>query len=200
VNCPNDAFELRQVTVTSHYGQPVTLDQCPGCGGIWFDESELFRARQGEAEKIDPLDFGALKSPAKIKEAPLCCPRDGAALFRFEDKHFPDSVFVVRCPSCHGIWLNQGEFTKFQKYRGQATAGQQLNATGKPDEVFIEAPAQNNAVDSTAMLGRLGRFLSTDLESNWPTSGSKQQSAAAENTAGAAIGILITILRVLLRL
>ncbi len=80
VICPNDGLEMHQVSVTSHYGQPVTLDQCSGCGGIWFDESELFRARQGEAERIDSLDFEALQSPAKIKESPLACPerRNGA--------------------------------------------------------------------------------------------------------------------------
>ena len=54
--CPNDNIEMHQVRIESYYGQPIFLEQCENCGGIWFDESELYRAKQGEANKIELLD------------------------------------------------------------------------------------------------------------------------------------------------
>ena len=55
--CPNDNTEMRQVKILSQYGGPVFVDQCEKCGGIWFDESELFRAGQGEAERIEAVNL-----------------------------------------------------------------------------------------------------------------------------------------------
>ena len=115
--CPNDAVEMHPAKVLSHYGQPIILDQCEKCGGIWFDESELFRAKRGEAEKIELLDAEALRTSSQIETSPLLCPRDRAKLYRFTDKHFPDTIILVRCPTCHGVWLNRGEFTRYQKLR-----------------------------------------------------------------------------------
>ena len=49
MKCPNDSTEMCQVKIEGHYGQPILLEQCKECGGIWFDEMELFSARHGEA-------------------------------------------------------------------------------------------------------------------------------------------------------
>ena len=76
--CPNENIEMHQVRIESHYGQPIILEQCNKCGGIWFDESELFRAKQGEAEEIELLDSEILRNPSKIEKSVLICPRDHA--------------------------------------------------------------------------------------------------------------------------
>jgi len=115
--CPNDRTEMRRVKIVSHYGGPIFVDQCEKCGGIWFDESELFRAKQGEAEKIEVLNTGILRTPSTIENSTLFCPRDHGAMHRFTDKYFPQDIILVRCPSCHGIWLNRGTFTKYQQFR-----------------------------------------------------------------------------------
>ena len=115
--CPNDNTEMHQVQIASHYGGPIIVDQCDRCGGIWFDESNLFRAKQGEAEKIAALDTEMLRTPSVIGNSTLFCPRDQGAMQRFTDKYFPQDIVLVRCPSCHGIWLNRGTFTKYQQFR-----------------------------------------------------------------------------------
>jgi len=115
--CPNDNTEMRQVRIASHYGGPIFVDQCESCGGIWFDESNLFRAKQGEAEKIEALNIETLRTPSVIENSTLFCPRDRGAMQRFTDKYFPQDIVLVRCPSCHGIWLNRGTFTKYQQFR-----------------------------------------------------------------------------------
>jgi len=77
MNCPNDNVPLHQVQITANYGQPLFLDQCDCCGGIWFDESELYRARQGEADKVDLLDTYILTKSTPIVNPVHCCPKDG---------------------------------------------------------------------------------------------------------------------------
>jgi Zn-finger nucleic acid-binding protein len=115
--CPNDNAEMRQVKIESHYGGPIFVDQCESCGGIWFDESNLFRAKQGEAEKIEALNIEMLRTSSVIENSPLFCPRDQGAMQLFTDKYFPQDIVLVRCLSCHGIWLNRGTFTKYQQFR-----------------------------------------------------------------------------------
>ena len=108
---------MHEVKIVSHYGQPIIVDQCEKCGGIWFDESGLFRAKQGEAEKIEVLNTEILRTPSTIENSSLICPRDQTTMHRFTDKYFPQDIVLVRCPSCHGIWLNRGTFTKYQQFR-----------------------------------------------------------------------------------
>ncbi|HUW45155.1 MAG TPA: zf-TFIIB domain-containing protein [Dehalococcoidia bacterium] len=115
--CPNDRTEMHEVKIVSHYGQPIIVDQCEKCGAIWFDESELFRAKQGEAEKIEVLNTEILRTPSTIENSSLICPRDQTAMHRFTDKYFPQDIVLVRCLSCHGIWINRGTFTKYQQFR-----------------------------------------------------------------------------------
>src|SRR4030042_4606198 len=115
--CPNDNAEMRRVQIASHYGGPIFVDQCEKCGGIWFDASDLFRAKQGEAEKIEVVNTEILRTPSTIENSSLICPRAQTAMNRFTDKYFPQDIVLVRCPSCHGIWINGGTFTKYQQFR-----------------------------------------------------------------------------------
>ena len=200
--CPNDGAEMHQVSIVSHYGQSIILDQCEKCGGIWFDESELFRARQGEAGKVEPLDQEALRTPSRIDNPQLICPRERSQLFRFTDKHFPDSIILTRCPSCHGIWLNRGEFTKYQQARQESL---RTNTKSDPDTKLAERIAQITASDKighpSVVLGKLGNFLSTDMDATDPLSAdSTPKSNAAQDTANMAVGIVLTLLRVFLHI
>jgi len=195
--CSNDGTEMHQVRITSHYGQPIILDQCEKCGGIWFDESELFRAKQGEAEKIELLDAEKLRTPTMIESSNLLCPIDQAVLFRFADKHFPRDIILERCPSCNGIWLNRGMFTKYQKFRDDLM---RPNEKGPEDKVLEksvrELVASYQAGQTTDVLGRLGKFLSTPVdESTSLPEDSAQATPLAGSAVSLALDILITILR-----
>jgi Zn-finger nucleic acid-binding protein len=156
---------MHQVQVLSHYGQPIFLDQCEKCGGLWFDQSELYRAKQGEAEKVESLDSSALKSPSDMENTKLLCPRDRAELIKFSDKYFPQGIIVARCPLCDGFWLNRGEFTRYQEGRPDL---QQVEVIRPDDrqlqERMAQILAQHNAGKTNNVLGRVGRFLSTPLD------------------------------------
>ncbi len=197
--CPNEKTEMRPVQIESHYGQTIMLEQCGGCGGIWFDESELFRARQGEARRIEQLDVAMLRAPSEIRDAELRCPRDGAALFRFTDRHFPEGIILERCPSCHGIWLNRGDFTRYQDARQQRMVPPREIIVGD-DAVqagvagVLAAPAGGSPEN---VLGKLGKFLSTPLDERTlrPLDSDKSQAAGAENAIGATLNVIMFLLR-----
>ncbi len=199
--CPNEGLEMHPVTRHSHYGQPITVDQCEKCGGIWFDEAELFQAGQGEAEKIESLNTDLLLTPTPMENLILECPRDHVQLFRFTGQKFPESIVLTRCPACHGIWLNRGDFTKYQQARWASLHAKDKKAENKKLLANIEElAALHKAGNSTVTLGKLGQFLSTDMDVNSALpAGASEKSSQAEETANIAVGLLLTVLRVIFR-
>jgi Zn-finger nucleic acid-binding protein len=192
--CPNDNTEMRQVKIVSHYGGPIFVDQCEKCGGIWFDESELFRAKQGEAEKIELLNTEMLRTPSTIENSTLFCPRDHGAMHQFTDKYFPQDIVLVRCQLCHGIWLNRGMFTKYQQFRQELMRPKKKSPQ---DERLQESLSQlvksYESEHSTETLRRLGEFLSTPVDVGHSPNGGHTPDAGG--IAGLALSILMTILR-----
>ena len=184
---------MHEVKIVAHYGEPVIVDQCEKCGGIWFDESELFRAKQGEAEKIDVIDTEILRTPSTIENPNLICPIDDSAMRRFTDKYFPQDIVLVRCPSCHGIWLNRGIFTKYQQFRQELIRQKKSPQDEKLKERVAQLIASYEDGRSTATLRRLVEFLSTPIDSgHTPDVGGTPE---AGNIAGLAFSILMAILR-----
>jgi len=198
--CPNDDVKMHQVKIESHYGQPIILEQCKECGGIWFDESELFIARQGTAENIELLDSEILNTPSQIKKSALKCPNDHTALFRFKDRYFPLGIILERCSNCGGIWLNRGGFTKFQKAREKLKHPIEKKDSEKKADAEIEkilASYQTGDINDT--IANLGRFLSTPIDrSTLQPLDLDQSQPEAETAANMAINILMLIFRVLL--
>jgi Zn-finger nucleic acid-binding protein len=197
MNCPNDNAEMHQVKILTTYGQPLFLDQCDKCGGIWFDQMELYRAKQGEAEKIESLDTEILIAPSQVENSIYNCPRDGTKLFRFTDKYFPENIIVERCPKCDGFWLNRGEFTKYQKARQELLRPKEKTPEDKKLEEDIEIILSNHQAErSNDVLTRLGNFLSTPIDGNTVLPlNSTEKSSEVENTLSTILNVLTTLLR-----
>jgi Zn-finger nucleic acid-binding protein len=200
MKCPNENMEMQQVKVESHYGQIIILDQCPKCGGIWFDKLELYSVKPGQADKIEKLDLEALNTLAEIENPDLRCPKDNTRLVEFKDPYFPKDIVLIRCTLCDGFWLNRGEFKKYQDYR------QKLQHR---DEIVIDAPAGKDSYgtpvlyqppESEDTLGRLARFLSTPVNpyTQLPE-GSSQQSAKENENISTILNVLTIILRLVIR-
>jgi Zn-finger nucleic acid-binding protein len=184
--CPVDKIEMHRVKIVSHYGQPVELDQCESCGGIWYDKAELFRAKQGEAEKIEALNTRILKNPAMIGNSRLICPRDQTVLYRFTDKYFPQDIILARCPTCEGIWLNRGLFTRYQGFRQELKRTKEKSPEDKElEERISQLIAAHQSGHPNDTLERLGKFLSTPVDSE----------AGVSNTANNILMLLMMIFR-----
>src|SRR5678816_2999230 len=88
----------------------ITLDMCyGGCGGIWFDASELENVNDRAAATLHTI----WQIPSRIKPPgePRSCPRCPEQVL--ERKWFSDAqkVEIDQCPKCGGIWLDDGEFS-----------------------------------------------------------------------------------------
>ena len=167
MKCPNDNTEMYQVKIEGHYSQPILLEQCKECGGIWFDEMELFSARHGEAEKIEVFDSKSLWTPTNIEKRILRCPLDQSELFRFKDRYFLKGIILERCPSCNGIWLNRGDFTKFQQARQELKRPKERSSKDKRLEEDIKSILSAHRAEATSTsntLEKLGRFLSMPMD------------------------------------
>ncbi|MBP7126908.1 zf-TFIIB domain-containing protein [Myxococcota bacterium] len=91
-------------TVTQHRQQ---IDQCPRCGGRFFDAGEL----EAVIQMVRCFEEVVLEEP-EVKSIPEeevrrieICPVDGSSM----DPQEIAGIVVDRCPSCHGIWLDRGE-------------------------------------------------------------------------------------------
>ena len=193
---------MHAVETKSHYGADLFLDQCPTCGGLWFDRRELYRVREGKAAdiraKVDPLDISKLEELVPL-EKKLLCPRDGTQLELFTDSLFPKSIEIERCPECGGFWFNHGEFVDFQKWRsehkkihmsGENTLSPELKE--KINKLLL-AHNDENEYDS---IGNLGKFLSQPVHEG---SLKKLHGVKEEETSFMYINIIMALLRLFLR-
>ena len=200
--CPNENVEMQQVKVESHYGQTVMLDQCPGCGGIWFDQFELSAVKQGQAEKIESLNVDALRTTSSIEKTELLCPRDSATLVHFNDPFFPKTIIIARCPVCNGFWLNRGEFVKYQDYRESLKQPRVITAEDeKVGQEIAQILAEHRTEDATEAWGNLGRFLSTPMDNvAWRPLEPDRLSEKEKNAMNLISNVLLVILRLFIRI
>ena len=201
MKCPNDDTEMSQVKIESHYGQPILLEQCKECGGIWFDKMKLFSARNGEAEKIEVLDSKSLWTPANMLNLIRRCPLDQSELFRFKDRYFLKGVILERCPLCNGIWLNRGEFTKFQHARQELKRPKDRSSKDKRLEEDIKSIFSAHRAETTnKTLEKLGAFLSTPIDrGTLQPLGQSWEQLEQEKTGNSIIDALMLLLMTFIR-
>lgn len=102
MHCPKcTGSDLAATTV-----HDVTVDRCPACSGIWFDERELPRLLRLGARDLRPLRGGSTDS--RRDEAVGNCPRHQLRMTRMHSATNP-AVVLDTCLECRGIWLDGGE-------------------------------------------------------------------------------------------
>lgn len=109
MKCPACKNPLREKSAGG-----MTLDICyGGCGGIWFDATELQRVDARAASSLHTIWQGPVSS-ANLNE-PRMCPRCPEQML--ERKWFSNlkQVEIDQCPKCRGIWLDPGEFTRIHE-------------------------------------------------------------------------------------
>jgi Zn-finger nucleic acid-binding protein len=112
MKCPACDRKLSPMKVGS-----VMLDVCQdGCGGVWFDATELKkvsaeqRGRTGRIVKVkSKLDLPV--DPAPARQCPHCA---GITLER-RLYSLGTGVEMDCCPQCAGIWLDHGELEVIQE-------------------------------------------------------------------------------------
>ena len=117
----------------------MTLDVCyGGCGGIWFDATELERVSARAAATLHTIWNVPVTKPRQ-------CPRCPEQIL--ERKWFSDSkkVEIDQCTKCGGIWLDAGEFSRIHDEmkgsEGKVTTPLWAIAMAEAAKVVEETPA-----------------------------------------------------------
>ena len=91
----------------------MTLDLCyGGCGGIWFDPGELERVDVRAASTLHTI-WQVPAGQVTLTE-PRLCPRCPEQVLQRKWFSEAQQVEIDQCPTCGGIWLDAGEFTRVQ--------------------------------------------------------------------------------------
>ena len=115
--CPNCKGTLKESYAEANYGRVLLLDQCETCGGIWFDQWELYLLREAEARRLDTINENSLLSSNPHLKGEGLCPRCKLKLEPFKDPSFPKDSQIMRCNCCNGLWLNRGEISKYGNHK-----------------------------------------------------------------------------------
>jgi len=122
----------------------MTLDVCyGGCGGIWFDASELERVSARAAATLHTI-WNVPVTNVKLTE-PRLCPRCPEQIL--ERKWFSDlkKVEIDQCTKCGGIWLDAGEFSRIHEEikgsEGKVTTPLWAIAMAEAAKIVDESPA-----------------------------------------------------------
>ena len=107
MNCPNGHGALAPRRL-----ETVTVQECATCGGIWFDEDELRRAKDAAEPDANWLELDVWKHGDDVKgvQTDVACPNCSARLVALT--YPPTGAQIDHCPSCQGTWLGRGEFAK----------------------------------------------------------------------------------------
>jgi len=187
---------MREVRLSSTVGEVFVVDQCPTCGGIWFDRFELYRAKDGESQRLNSFDADAFREPAEMVASIRHCPRDNAELLRFNDRYFPRGIIVERCPKCDGFWLNRGEFARFQDARRALRQPKEIviETTGIQDQVQSALDMHRSSLEDSPII-KAARFLSTPLDEATLRPTESGSARATPESVNMALNLLMTLLR-----
>jgi Zn-finger nucleic acid-binding protein len=194
--CPNDQVKMQQAVVPSHYGQKIILDQCEGCGGLWFDALELYQTKPGADECIEELDADALLTPTDIIHSQVLCPRDKTLLSQFQDSRFPEEITLLRCMACQGFWLNRGEFAKYQQACQDMKAANAMKTGKELDNAVKQLLASHRSGNSSDAIASAAAFLSAPVGLNTAFPLGSSDKNDLDSNLNMFLSVLIGILRI----
>jgi len=187
---------MHEVSTRSHYDVPIKLDQCKKCGGVWFDNSELYRTKYGASKILDNIDIEKLRGFSSL-EPKLLCPRDDTPLKIFKDPNFPKNIKVESCSTCAGFWFNYGEFDKFQWWRKKKAVINKKEKTpidSKTQQYIDALMSAHSNKEKYESFGKLSKFLTTPVGGYSSLSRSSQKNQYEKTT------LAIQVIRILMRM
>ncbi|UCH09628.1 MAG: zf-TFIIB domain-containing protein [Fidelibacterota bacterium] len=107
MNCPKCDHELAVKLLGT-----IQVDECPACGGTWFDRDELRQAKDQADPDLNWMDFELWKHQDrfKIKAQQVACPKCTVDMVVID--YGDTRIEIDHCPLCEGVWLDAGEFEK----------------------------------------------------------------------------------------
>ncbi len=161
--CPDCGCDLKSEEILG-----ISLDVCPTCAGIWFDDGELLKLKDLGEDALDEAEGvfqpeGSEESEGKPEatSAPSTrmCPCCGNAMDEFSYL-YTSKVKLDSCPICLGTWVDEGELNAMREELARARQhpeNKQLMRTLEHQlKVIAETSAHHDTVERHR---RVARFL-----------------------------------------
>ncbi|MFH1724820.1 MAG: zf-TFIIB domain-containing protein [Elusimicrobiota bacterium] len=88
----------------------LETDHCARCGGVWFDQQEVYARIKRPAQFFEVFKAAYADST----DTKYACPRDGKPMIQatIEAAELPFEA----CTQCGGMWFDEGEVEKLNRY------------------------------------------------------------------------------------
>jgi Zn-finger nucleic acid-binding protein len=140
--CPVCHGNMKRIYGSSDKALAVDIDNCPKCGGFWFDNQELFLISAEAAKKYDTeIRLSKIPESAPGVVGDRICPNCQIPLVLLKDPELTKILQLDICPKCMGIWLDQGEFLRYKEFQKEK----------------IEKASKADAVQAAKALRKLGQ-------------------------------------------
>lgn len=147
MDCPRDKREME------HQGyHKYPRHACPDCKGVFVLERDLTERVGAGGKKLAAVAEVKLDN---VKDSPLACPRDGATM---KAVFFGDAEIDV-CASCHGLWLDRGEYEKIVARMREKRDAVRPNPKFAKEAPEVSSPAASLDNVLTLLGGALGSAL-----------------------------------------
>jgi Zn-dependent protease with chaperone function/Zn-finger nucleic acid-binding protein len=103
MECPKCHDHLKKVPTK----QGVIIDHCLSCKGVWLDEGEIFMFSKKPKWMTEMMKKGLINIHASERTCPRC-----ANVKMQEGGFIVENLQIDQCPTCHGIWFDDGEMKK----------------------------------------------------------------------------------------
>jgi len=132
--------------------QGITIDACPRCAGIFFDEGEVNALKARGLQAMEELENQIV--PEVIQEAIAdkfrLCPHCKSSMDKFRYMYHSD-VVLDECGVCGGIWVQDGELGRMR----EVLVASGVSAEPKAVKVVWATPP----ADSVGRLDKVQGFL-----------------------------------------
>ena len=112
--CPDCELDLKHQTFRN-----VTVDVCPRCAGIFFDEGEVNKLRidgndaMGELEEMVRPSEDFIVDFRTMTEVSRRCPGCKTSMDKMRYL-YSSPIMLDSCPNCCGVWVEDGELRRMQ--------------------------------------------------------------------------------------
>lgn len=110
--CPNCKTPLSAATY-----KKITIHECHTCKGMFFEGKELPQALEKKDDDLRWADFSLFEEKHNKYEntsGKKTCPTDGSVMYTL--KYMDSGVFIDKCETCGGVWLDKKEFQAIITY------------------------------------------------------------------------------------
>ncbi len=145
LRCPRDHSVMEETHKNDSF-----IDLCGKCGGMFFDQGEMFGAC---GIKADPSYWDRPETGGVMRDSTIHCSRCDGHMLAQDVKQGGVHVEIDRCSHCGGIWLDQGEIEKIIEI------GEMMKPAVEAERLKAKAELDAMGDDPLASPGIIASFL-----------------------------------------